>query len=300
MGAGADELDRPEAEPGLEAPRAPDVRLAMPARADNVAVVRQALAGVLDALDVEDAIAADVKIAVSEACTNVVLHAYDGGDGPMEVRIALRGARLVISVRDRGHGVAPLPASPDAPALGYGLALIASLADEFAIRGGRAGAAVEMAFDLPATAAALASATDRPRPVALAPEPGGVAVGVAFGPLVAPVLGRVVAMLAARGDFSIDRLSDAQLISDALAAYARPHGVDGHLRVVLDEHEGGLELRVGPLVAGGARALVRDTELPNLGCVLERLADDVSVVPYDDPVAARGVECLHLQVAGRH
>ena len=55
---------------------APDVRLSLPARAEGVAVVRQALAGLADALDFDPAVLADMKMAVSEACTNVVVHAY--------------------------------------------------------------------------------------------------------------------------------------------------------------------------------------------------------------------------------
>ena len=48
----------------------------MPARPEGVGVVRQALAGMADALDFEAAVLADMKMAVTEACTNVVVHAY--------------------------------------------------------------------------------------------------------------------------------------------------------------------------------------------------------------------------------
>ena len=53
----------------------PQVRLVMPALPANVALVRQALAGLTDELGVEPARAADMKIALTEACTNVVVHA---------------------------------------------------------------------------------------------------------------------------------------------------------------------------------------------------------------------------------
>ena len=72
-----------------------------------------------------------------------------------------------------------------------------------------------------------------------------------------PVLGRVVSLVAARADFSIDRLSDAQIVSDAIAGAAGAHLLDGTLSVAIDEHEHGFDLLVGPFAAGGAQRLVR-------------------------------------------
>jgi anti-sigma regulatory factor (Ser/Thr protein kinase) len=54
----------------------PEVRLEMPARAEGVGVVRQALAGMADALAFDATVLADMKMAVTEACTNAVVHAY--------------------------------------------------------------------------------------------------------------------------------------------------------------------------------------------------------------------------------
>jgi len=45
-------------------------------------------------------------------------------------------------------------------------------------------------------------------------------ISIAAGPLVAPVLRRVVGMLAARADLPLDRLDDAVLVADAIAARA--------------------------------------------------------------------------------
>ena len=105
---------------------APDLVLTLPARAENVAVVRHAFGGLGDALDIEDQVLADVKLAVTEACTNVVVHAYPDGDGPMEVAAGVRDGRLLIAVRDEGRGMLP---RPDSPGLGLGLPLIATLAE---------------------------------------------------------------------------------------------------------------------------------------------------------------------------
>ena len=127
---------------------APDVRLTMPARPEGVAVVRQALAGMADALAFDAAVVADMKMAVSEACTNVVVHAYDDAEGVLEVEMAADDQGLTIRVRDQGSGIQPQPArNRDVPALGLGLPLIAALSDAFELRGGSGhGTEVTMTF----------------------------------------------------------------------------------------------------------------------------------------------------------
>ena len=59
-----------------------ELHLVLPARAENVIVVRQAVAGVGEALGIPAARVDDLKTVVTEACNNVVLHAYEGGRGP--------------------------------------------------------------------------------------------------------------------------------------------------------------------------------------------------------------------------
>jgi serine/threonine-protein kinase RsbW len=132
---------------------APDLVLTLPARAENVAVVRHAFGGLGDALDIDDQILADVKLAVTEACTNVVVHAYPDGDGPMEIATAIRDDRLAIAVRDEGRGMLP---RADSPGLGLGLPLIATLAETLELgRGGEEKTEVRMTFRLePAAEAA--------------------------------------------------------------------------------------------------------------------------------------------------
>jgi anti-sigma regulatory factor (Ser/Thr protein kinase) len=127
---------------------APDVRLTMPARAEGVAVVRQALAGMADALDFDAAVLADMKMAVSEACTNVVVHAYGDSDGQLEVEMAASDVGLTIRVRDHGRGIQPqVNQSREVPALGLGLPLMAALSDSFEVQGGAGqGTEVRMTF----------------------------------------------------------------------------------------------------------------------------------------------------------
>ena len=125
---------------------APDLVLTLPARAENVAVVRHAFGGLGDALDIEDQVLADVKLAVTEACTNVVVHAYPDGEGPMEIAADVRDGRLTIAVRDEGPGMLP---RPDSPGLGLGLPLIATLAETLELgRGGDEKTEVRMTFRL--------------------------------------------------------------------------------------------------------------------------------------------------------
>src|SRR3954452_959721 len=118
----------------------PEVRLTMSARPEGVAVVRQALAGMADALDVDAAVLADMRMAVSEACTNVVVHAYEGdADGVLEVDMAAGETALTIFVRDHGSAIRPARGGGErpreAPALGLGLPLIAALTDAFELHG---------------------------------------------------------------------------------------------------------------------------------------------------------------------
>jgi serine/threonine-protein kinase RsbW len=105
----------------------PDIRLELPACAENIAIVRHAFGALGEARVLDEQCLSDIRLAVTEACTNVVVHAYpDGREGPMEVTATLSGDRLTVVVRDEGHGVEP---RPDSPGLGLGLPLIASLAE---------------------------------------------------------------------------------------------------------------------------------------------------------------------------
>lgn len=107
-------------------------------------------------------------------------------------------------------------------------------------------------------------------------------VTVASGPLVGPVLRRVVGMLAARADLPLDRLDDAVLVADLIAARAPAHSRDGAVRVSLEPAERSLSLRIGPLRAGGGQALVVDAAVPGVGNVIEQLADDLETSTEGD------------------
>jgi hypothetical protein len=116
-------------------------------------------------------------------------------------------------------------------------------------------------------------------------------VRVVNGPLVAPVLSRVVGMLAARAQCPVDRLDDALLVADAIAAHSQAHAVDGHVTVKLVAGLSGLEMTVSELREGGADGLLADASLPGVGNVLERIADEVRVERGD------GRESLALRMS---
>jgi hypothetical protein len=115
-------------------------------------------------------------------------------------------------------------------------------------------------------------------------EPGTneASVTVCAGPLAGPVLGRVVGMLTARADCPIDRLDDALLVADAVAAKAASFSADGRVHVRVAVEFGSVELLVGPLRADGADALVASAALPGIGNVLERVADELASEFDDD------------------
>lgn len=91
-----------------------------------------------------------VRLAVSEAVTNAVLHGYRGErSGTVEVKARVERGRLVCVVRDFGVGMSP---NPDSPGLGLGLALIGRVADDLRIEGDPGETVVSFAFPIPAAA----------------------------------------------------------------------------------------------------------------------------------------------------
>jgi serine/threonine-protein kinase RsbW len=105
----------------------PDMELSLPAKAENIALIRHAFGALGEVLDLDEQLMSDIRLAVTEACSNVVVHAYAGRTaGPLDVCATLNDGELTVVVRDEGPGITP---HPDSPGLGLGLPLIASLAD---------------------------------------------------------------------------------------------------------------------------------------------------------------------------
>jgi serine/threonine-protein kinase RsbW len=124
----------PPTNPGADGNDGFHVRLRIPARAEYITLGRLALTGISRVRELPDETLADLKLALTEACSNSVRHAYrDGREGVVEILYDLRPDRLVIEVSDDGSGFEYVEADGEGelPEGGLGLAIIRSLADEF-------------------------------------------------------------------------------------------------------------------------------------------------------------------------
>ncbi|HEX8689065.1 MAG TPA: ATP-binding protein [Solirubrobacterales bacterium] len=250
----------------------------LPAKAENVAVIRHALAGMAEQIGMDEPSLADLKTVVTEACMNVVVHAYRGEPGPLSVEANPDNEGLTVIVRDQGVGMRP-QADVDRPSLRLGLSLIAALSSSFAIAGGL-DRGTEITMRVPLHGGGTNGAEDE---VSL--EPAGVDTTelVTDRPeLLGPVLARMVGALAARRDLTVDRVSDAVLVTDAIAAAAPSRFADGRVRLGLDDREGEIELRLGPMDPGAAKTIREELEVPDVGGSLEVLADDLTVEESGD------------------
>jgi serine/threonine-protein kinase RsbW len=266
------------------------MRLVLTNRPQNVALVRQALGGLASALGIDDALLADIKTAVSEACNNVVLHAYPGEDGPLEVYACPDGAQLEIVVRDEGEGIQPSAPEPDAAMHGVGLSLIQALTERVEFIGG-AGEGTEVRMEFRADSPLLSETYEEPNGAVELPH-GETVVSVAR-PLAGAVLSCIIAVLAARAGFSVERLSDAQLITDAVSAHAAGAFVGTRVNAAIEAGDRRLDVQLGPLVSGGGTALVQASAVGGLEPVLERLSDELMVEPVN------GHEQLRLAIVDR-
>lgn len=114
------------------------VRLTIPARAEYITLCRLALTGIARVRDLSDEVLADLKLALTEAASNSVRHAYVGADhaGLVEISYELLPDRLVIEVTDEGEGFDPAEADGPPEELsegGLGIAIIRAIADEVEI-----------------------------------------------------------------------------------------------------------------------------------------------------------------------
>lgn len=256
------------------------LEMSLPANAENVAVVRHALAGLAESIGMDEPGIADLKTVVTEACMNVVVHAYpEGQPGPLEVEAVPEHDGLTVAVRDHGMGIRPRT-DGERSSLRLGLTLIAALSSSFEIKGG-VDRGTEIRMHVPLTA------RDRPagEEVPSTDLPGGPeTTDLRVGPpqLLAPILSRALTSLAARHDVTVDRISDAMLLSDAISAGAGPGFPDGHVTLSILDRPDGVELRVGPMEPGGGESLRQSLDLPEVGGSLEALADEMRVESDSD------------------
>lgn len=119
--------------------RAPAIRLTIPAKPEYITLGRLALTGISRLRDggFSPEVLGDLKLALTEACTNSVRHAYGEETGSVEIVYELHPDRLVVVVADKGGGFTPPGRRLDEDELteegGLGIAIIEALSDEFEI-----------------------------------------------------------------------------------------------------------------------------------------------------------------------
>jgi serine/threonine-protein kinase RsbW len=234
----------------------PTIRLELDSRPECLALVRSMLAGVAEPLEFDPELLVDLKTAVSEACSNVVLHAYRDAPGPLAVQLDVVGADVEVTVRDRGSGIRHVASSSE-DRMGVGLAVISALADraEF-LSGPEGGTEVRMSFtDRGAGARPLNGPAAAPL---LEPPPqlaGDLVATLTPVALLGAVLGRVTRALAAGARFSLDRFSDVYLVTDALAAHANSATIAHQISFTVVVASRRLEIVLGPLRDGSGEQL---------------------------------------------
>ena len=126
------------------------VRLTIPAKPEYITLSRLALAGLSRVRAFSDETLADLKLALTEACSNSVRHAYGNGEGHVDISFELLDDRLIVEVADDGSGfeLAQGTKSDDEMLTegGLGIAIIRSIADEVEIGGGPNGTGSRLRF----------------------------------------------------------------------------------------------------------------------------------------------------------
>jgi serine/threonine-protein kinase RsbW len=123
-----------------------EFELSVPARSENLCQVRRELADFAASVGVDDETISDLRLAVNEACSNVVRHAYGPGDtGSMRVQAHSVDGSLVITVHDSGQGMSSASSDPGA---GLGLRVASAVSTSFEVRQKTAGTEVRLVFPL--------------------------------------------------------------------------------------------------------------------------------------------------------
>jgi serine/threonine-protein kinase RsbW len=127
------------------------VRLTIPARAEYIALCRLALTGLARLRPISDELLADLKLALTEATSNSVRHAYGEAEGRVEIAYQLYDDRLVIEVNDEGEGFDPAEDGDvgDLENLtegGLGIAIIRAIADDLHLSRGPKGRGSKLRF----------------------------------------------------------------------------------------------------------------------------------------------------------
>jgi serine/threonine-protein kinase RsbW len=261
----------------VEATQIPStIRLELESKPSCVTLVRGMLTGLGETLALDPELLDDLKTAVSEACNNVVLHAYPDAPGPLVVELVVGRDELQATVRDRGGGIKQISAAEDR--MGVGLAVISALADRAEFQSvPEGGTAVRMEFG---DRGAGIRQWESPEAPSAATESvrlsGDVVVTLSSARLLPGVLGRVARAAAAVANFSLDRFSDLYLITDEISAHAESAVRNGvSFAIVADA--GQLDLTIGPFATGTGARLAGSEQPSAHAFPLARLVDRLTV-----------------------
>lgn len=247
----------------------PGLKLGLPADAQNLPVIRQAFKAFGQSAGVPEEALGDAELALTEAASNVVKHAYpDGSEGAMQIDLRSADGKLMATVTDSGQGIPANVLNEGRGEEGFGLVLMSGTASEMGISSSEDGTQVSMSFDTPASEA-----------------DDGASTGAEL------IMRRVVAVLGAQADLSFDRLTEAVMAGELLAVHSPPR-LDGDvLKILADNSPGVVEISSGPYLAGQGDSVVADTEAPVIGRVLEKLCNTIELLRQDD-----GTERLKLRL----
>ena len=274
----------------------PAVRLELDSRPETLTLVRGVLAGVAELIGLDPELLDDLKTAVSEACNNVVMHAYDGVTGPLGVRMYIDSEAIEVVVEDHGSGLPPL-APADETIRGVGLSVIRALAEQAEFRAvPEGGTEVRMSFAGQRDGKPLFHLPSQAGPdddLGAGWLAGDAVVSLSPISLLAGVLGRVARALAARARFSLDRFSDVYLVTDAIAAHAGRSAKGARLSFAISTDAQRLELTIGPFVDGSGGLLSHQAPDYSAASALTMLSDELEVRHED------GAEVLYVVMIDR-
>jgi serine/threonine-protein kinase RsbW len=249
----------------------PNVRLTLSNRPESVLIVRQMLTGLAELIGLTIPVLNGLVTAATEACNNVVIHAYDEQQGPLEVEVCVGRGMVGVTVRDRGVGMQQQARRGDSPSQGIGLHLIETLAAQTELVD-CGGVEVRMTFATP-QAERIDAPSDAPsgilREIARSELGGTVALEAAPAGLALGLLPRVLGSLAAQARFSVQALSDLRQLTDDLFAAAAESASEPFFgaATTISQEARELLMRLGPLQVGAADAVLtrlRRRETPSL------------------------------------
>lgn len=274
----------------------PAVRLELDSRPETLTLVRGVISGVAEQIGLDPELLDDLKTAVSEACNNVVMHAYDGDGGPLIVSLYIAPGAIEVAVRDHGSGI-PSEAPTDDRMQGVGFPVMRALAQRAEFRSPPDGG----------TEVRLSFAGQREgKPLFHLPTSaerghgqgswlcGDALVSLSPVGLAGAVLGRVARFFAARARFSLDRFSDVYLVTDAIAAHASRSASGPRIYFGISTNARRVELTIGPFVDGASSQFREPAPTYSASSALLLLSDELEVRPSE------AGEILRVVMVDRH